>query len=371
MSSISNRFYVTALDDGTTLHGNLASTKPLSQAWNGSSAVPNWAVADNQPIIFLTLLSKDDLVQPDSGYTWYYEGGEITSDDTRFELTTYDVTYKGVTKEMPAVKIKANLASSLNVDVDVIRFSGSYTINQSGVNFSCETQIRISAITANGNLGTINFVDGNSNITQAGQTITMYGIVYNSSGGAVNGAKTLWFVNDSQSGTAGTSITVGSTTYQNAFQVTEADIVDHATIRCEFRDSNNNLLDTAYAYVDDMQDPEFMYIQYNGANGNAASLRNGESVAFSIWVGRRDDPTVIGGTSNPTYNSIKVKLLDGTGSEIMDSGISGIPDRGSDGMRALSMSGGVATLTVSYSVASTYGKKNLTGIVIASHVSQI
>ena len=57
MSQISNRFYVTALDDGTTLHGNLASTKPLSQAWNGSSAVPNWTQASEQPVIYLTLLS--------------------------------------------------------------------------------------------------------------------------------------------------------------------------------------------------------------------------------------------------------------------------------------------------------------------------
>ena len=57
MSSISNRFFVTALDDGTTLHGNLASDKSLSQAWSGTSAIPNWTIASEQPTIYLTLMT--------------------------------------------------------------------------------------------------------------------------------------------------------------------------------------------------------------------------------------------------------------------------------------------------------------------------
>lgn len=377
MSQISNRFYVTALDDGTTLHGNLSSTAPLSQAWNGTSAVPNWTVAAEQPVIYLTLLSGGDLVEPASGYKWYYNGVEISNDDTRFEKTTHVVTYNNVTKNMPALKIKANLANSSNVDVDMIRFAGSYVINGSGIDFACEAQIRISAITANGNIGLISFVNGESNIIEAGQVITMYGTIYNSSGGAITGVTTKWYINDSVTPTTGTNIMVDGTTYANAFQVSEQTVVDHATIRCEFYDGSNNLLDTAYASVDDMQDPEFMYIQYNGSNGNAASLRKSESVSFDIWVGRREDTTVIGGTVNPTYNSYKVQLLDGDGLVIGGSGDSGrsvigsgIPDADSNGYRTLPMSAGVATITIPYSVAasSVYGKKNMTGIVIASHV---
>lgn len=372
MSQISNRFYVTALDDGTTLHGNLASTKPLSQAWNGTAAVPDWRVAENQPVIYLTLLSGGSLVEPSSSFKWYYEGVEITNSDTRFEKTTHAVTYGSVTRNMPALKIKANLASSSNVDIDMIRFSGSYVINETGIDFTCDAQIRITTITANGNLGVINFVDGNSNITEDGQVITMYGVVYNSSGGAIN-ATTRWYVNNETTPTAGQTITIGGQTYTNAFQVTEDDVVDHATIICEFYDSSNNLLDTSYASVDDMQDPEFMYIQYNGANGNAVSLRKNESVTFSIWVGRREDPTVIGGASSPVFNSIKIKLLDGNGT-VITGVISGstIPDESADGYRHLPMSGGVGTITIPYSVASstTYGKKNLTGIVIAEQITQ-
>lgn len=382
MSNISNRFYVQALDDGTTLHGNLASTKPLSQAWNGSAAVPDWTVAANQPIIYLTLLSGADLVEPASGYKWYYEGVEISVSDTRFEMTTHAVTYNGVTKNMPALKIKANLASSSNVDVDMIRLQGSYIISGTGIDFTCDAQVRISAITANGNVGVIDFVGGNSNITDASQVITMFGTIYNSSGGVINGATTRWYVNNGLTPTAGSSITVEGQTYANAFQVGEADVVDHAVIRCEFYDSNNNLLDTAYASVDDMQDPEFMYIQYNGSNGNAASLRKNESVAFSIWVGRREDPNVLGGTSTPVYNSYKVQLLDGSGATIggtNDQSRSSIPNStipdasnvdNPNGYRVLPISAGVASITIPYEVvaSATYGKKNLTGIILAQHV---
>lgn len=375
MSQISNRFYVTALDDGTTLHGNLASTKPLSQAWNGSSAVPNWTQAAEQPIIYLTLLSGGSLVQPSSTFKWLYNGTEIDfTTDTRFQSTTYPVTYGGTTLNMPALKIVANLASSANVDVDMITFSGSYIINGAGVTFACDAQIRISAITANGYLGLINFVNGISNITEDDQVITAYGVLYNSSGGQHTTATTKWYINNGVTPTAGSSKTVDGNTYANAFQVDENDVVDHATLRCEFYDSSNNLLYTAYASVDDMQDPEFMYIQYNGANGNAASLRKDESVSFSIWVGRRDDPSVLGGTANPTYSTYKVQLLDGDGTVIGGSGDSGrsvigsgIPDADSDGYRTLPISAGVASITIPYSVvnSSTYGKKNLTGIIIA------
>ena len=375
MSQISNRFYVTALDDGTTLHGNLASTKPLSQAWNGSSAVPNWTQASEQPVIYLTLLSGGSLVLPADNYKWFYNGTEIDfTTDSRFVKTTHAVTYRGTTLNMPALKIVANLASSANVDVYMITFSGSYIINGAGVSFACDAQIRISAITANGYLGLINFVGGISNITENDQVITAYGKLYNSSGGAMDTVTTKWYLNDGTTPTSGSSKTVDGTTYANAYQVDENDVVDHATLRCEFYDSSNNLLYTAYASVDDMQDPEFMYIQYNGANGNAASLRKDESVSFSIWVGRRDDPSVLGGTATPTYSTYKVKLLDGTGAVIGGSGDSGrsvigsgIPDADSDGYRTLSMSAGVASITIPYSVvnSATYGKKNMTGIVIA------
>lgn len=361
MSQISNRFYVTALEDGTTLHGNLVSDKTLTQAWNGVSAVPNWTDVSEQPTIHLTLLSGATLVAPAAGYKWYYNGTEITAEDTRFQITTKSVKYADQTVTMPALKIVANLASTFTVDVDVITFKGSYVINGSGVEFSCDAQIRISAITANGKLGVINFVNGISDITEAGQTITMYGKLYGSNGQPDDTVTTKWYLNSNTTPTSGTTISGQS----NAYQVGESQVVDHATVRCEFYDTSNNLLYTAYAGIDDMQDPKFMYIQYNGNNGNAASLRKNETASFQIWVGKRDDASVLGGASTPTYPIIKVQLLDGSGTVITTTGLAtNIPDPDGNGWRTLTMSGGKGTITPHYDTVNGNGK-NITGIVIA------
>lgn len=362
MSSISNRFYITALEDGTTLHGNLAVEGSLSQAWNGTTAVPDWTIAVNQPIIYLTLLSGGTLVEPSNEFKWYYNGEELTGGDTRFQMTTKTVTYGTQTATMPALKIVDNLASSDNVDVDLITFEGSYIINGTGITFSATAQIRISVITASGFLGVINFHNGISDITSKGQAIVAYGQLYSPDGTVENPISTWWYINESTTPTSGSMIQG----HANAFQVGEAQVVDHATLRCEFY-KGASLLYTAYASVDDMQDPEFMYVQYNGNNGNAASLRRGETASFQIWVGTRTDPTPIGGTTNPTYNVIKVKLLDGDGQVITASGLAtNIPDAAADGYRTLTMSAGKATITPHYDTVNGVGRKNLTGIILAT-----
>lgn len=366
MSTISNRFYVTALEDGTTLHGNLVSDKSLSQSWNGTSAVPDWTVAADQPTIYLTLLSGNTLVQPSSTFTWYYNNTPITISDTRFQITTKSVTYGGQTKAMPALKIVDNLASSDNVDVDIIRFSGSYIIDTAEIAFSADAQIRISTITSGSYMGVVNFVNGISDITTLDQTIVMYGVLYTSEGRDTGGYTTKWYLNNSVTPTSGT--TIGS--YTNAFQLSAAQVVDHATVRCEFY-KGNELKYTAYAGVDDMQDPEFMYIQTgvsanNTANGNAASLRKGEKVYFNVWVGSRDDAAVRTGWANATY---KVQLLDGDGVIITSSGLDDIPnpDTGDTAYyRTLNKnSQNKAYFGIAYDTVNG-NKKNLTGIIIAS-----
>jgi hypothetical protein len=108
-----------------------------------------------------------------------------------------------------------------------------------------------------------------------------------------------------------------------------------------------------------------MYIQYNGNNGNAASLRKGETASFQIWVGKRNDAGVLGGANSPTYPIIKVLLLNGSGSVITTTGLAtNIPDPDSNGYRTLPMSGGKGSITPHYDTVNGNGK-NITGIVIA------
>lgn len=375
MSSISNRFFVTTIDDGTTLHGNLSVIGSLTQAWNGIAATPDWTVAANQPTIYLTLLNGNTLVQPVSNsIRWLYNGVEITFDASTnistspvglFQKTTQNVSYGGTILAMPALKIIGNLAGyGGNVDMDTITLRGTYSVDSSNIDFSATTQVRISSINASGYLGVINFVDGISDITEGGQTLTMYAKLYGGDNCVeVSTFTTRWYLNADTVGTAGSKKTVDGTSYKNAYQVSEDDVVDHATVRCEFS-IGNDVKYTAYVGIDDMQDPEFMYIQYNGANGNAASLHQGDSAAFTIWVGTRDDASVLGGTSSPTFPYIDVRLLDGDAAVITGS-VSGLPSDAGNGYRPLSMSGGKGVITIPYDVAKNQGKKNLTGVVYA------
>lgn len=394
MSTISSRFYITALEDGTTLHGNLVADKSLTQAWNGTSAIPNWAEVANQPTIYLTLLSGSTMKQPDSGYKWFYNeveiqfegqsstipvsGGTISghySTDHRFFKTTKSVD--GV--DMPALRVTGNVAGDDNVDVDSIRFEGSMTTGTAPIDFSATVQIRVSRITATESLGLIEFVGGVVDITQKGQIITLVGTLYGSQGPA-EGYTTRWYLNNAESPTAGSAqqnpIVVDGQSYVNAFQVREGDVVDRATVRCEFV-KDGVVKYTAYESIDDMQDPEYMYVQYNGANSNAASLRSTDNPArFYVWVGTMDDASV-----DKRWNQFDVKLLNGSGNVIMTTSMSGIPDPdGTTGLRRLTSyitDAGDAQakkyyfeLTFAEVNSPTIGQKNVTGFIYASQAQQ-
>lgn len=388
MSRVSNRFYVTALEDGTTLHGNLVSAKPLVQAWNGAAAVPDWTVAANQPLIYLTLLSGGSSVAPDSDYDqWYYNGTLLTFGNDGKSTGTYANMFEKTTETsggqaMPALKIIANLASSANLDVDTIIYKGKCNLGGALVEFSCTTQVRISGITANGYLGLIDFQNGIADITEAGQTITPYAVLYDGEGNVVDRTKytVAWTLDGVQK--TGTTVTIGGTTYY-ALSVVESDVTDHAIVGCQFvlTEGNNNVY-TAYAGIDDMQDPEFMYIQNGTAanaqsNGNAASLRTGETAYFTVWIGSRDNAAVRTGWETATY---KVQLLDGDGTVITASNLNDIPnpDTGDTNYyrTLLKYASDYATenlrnkahFGINYDVVHTY-KNNITGIIIATQAS--
>lgn len=389
---ISNRFFVSALDDGTTLHGNLSVNGSLSQAWNGSAAVPDWHTTEqnrgtpDQPTIMLTLLSGATYIGTSSsspnGYIseqhWYYNdngadseigfeiasttitwdgGGSVTghkSTDGKFLM--HESTINGVS--VPCLRLIQNLASSSNVDLDTITFKGKYNSGSGELDFQASAQIRISLMSSGGYLGVISFANGISDITSQSQTITMTGTLYGSVGTSVS-CKTEWRKNGEVFRSLNTNNTVS---------VTGADIVDNAVIQCDFyitNDGSDSLVATAYANIDDMQDPEMMYIQYNGANGNAASLRKGQSATFDIWIGTNDNPTV-----DTTYAYFQVKLVDGSGNVITASYSSeGIPDvvSGSGGWRNLTVDSTTfkARLALPYDVVNANGK-NITGLLRAS-----
>ena len=397
MSTISNRFFVQVIDDGTTLHGELRSLGSLSQAWTGAAAVPNWGVDSqsghypNSPLIYLTLLSGSSNVQPVSdSIVWEYNGTPIAFSSTQtaivmgeddvvfrgymstnglFFKTTYNVGTLESPCVQPALAIVGNLAGNDNLDVDTITIKGGYNVGAANIDFSATASVRITEIKGNGYLGQVNFVNGISDITAKGQTITAYAVLYDQGGNRLgdNDYSTKWYLND---GTAvnGTTKVVGGRSYTEAIQITEDQVTDYATLKCEFYRDGSSPEYTEIVGIDDRQDVEYLYIQMNNANGNAASLHLGDpSVVFKFFVGKNDDPAP---ENNHPYSgwTFKVKLYDKEGHEVTASDIPDIPNRGTGGYRPLETGSDYkASLSISPQVGKQYFYSFLSGIIYATH----
>ena len=166
---------VSIIEDGTTLHGELRATKSLTQAYKSGTCIPDWTDDTKRPIIYMTLMNGSQPQIINSGYKWYYNGAEILSSDTRFEiLTSYQVDGRVV----PALKIMTNLASDTNVDLDIITFKGATTLSSNTVDVEASINVRITSWTSGGYLGVIDFVNGRSDITLGNLSVTAQGILY-------------------------------------------------------------------------------------------------------------------------------------------------------------------------------------------------
>lgn len=377
MSTISNKFFIQVLEDGSTLRGQLLSTITPAQSYKDGTFIPNWATtATARPLVYLSLQNGAQDITPDSNFTWSYNGTAIqfsaTSSTQTIGSTSYTgyvdtnmggVFFKTTYGSMPALGIIGNLASSSNVDIDVIRFDGSKTLSTNPVSFSAQLNVTITQWTSGGYLGILNFPNGN-NITYAGQSLTCSAILYNDSGEVPLSASDYEWYYEGSATIQGTGQT---------FTIQESAVTDYAVLRCDFYmtiGGTRTLVYSAYGSIDDWQDPEVMWIKYNGANGNSASLRQGENVIFSICVGTAEDSTAI-----TSWTTFKVKILDSEGQTVTATGSSSYtvandsvmkvtPD--ANGYRALTVSSGVATAKLYYDDVVYLCKKGLTGIVFAS-----
>lgn len=376
MSTISNKLYVEAIDDGSTLHAQLLSDLPLSQAHTPTGNVPDWSVPANQPTIYVDLLSGTDKVPANAGGTWTYNGTPIDfSTDTRFTLLD-NYTPQGYSSPVPAMKIIDNLATSSNVNTDTIGYTGTYALSGNDIPFAITTFVRITGISSAGIFGQIEFVDNSNIITTKGQVKTMRARLYGADGNEIeyNKFTTLWKLNDVSIGN-GADVVISSTTYHQAKQVSENNITDNAIISCTFSYSTtvdgqtSTLSYTAYESIDDQTDPEQMYIQTvigsgGGAalDGGGAQLRKGQTVYFRIWMGTMSDST-----PDDTWTTFKIRLHDSEGKIVTDQ----IPDVGNvdaDGYRDITWisASHYAQVPFTFNTVKQTFKKYLTGYIKAT-----
>lgn len=380
---ISNSFFVQVIEDGSALRGEIRSTQPLTQAYSDGTCVPNWAAGVNQPTVYVVLQNGGSWITPDAGYKWYYNGNEIVFDGNGKSLAVANLpagTFEKVTnytpdmyeqgQYVPAIKIVKNVASSSNVDIDVLRFDGTKTLTTNSIPFSASLDITITELIKGGYVGMI-YLNGSTDkdISSKNDTVKLIAHLYDSEGNemtpATNGAKYRWLINGVE------KVPLGST---NTLVVTESDVYDYAVVSCEFYMPKDNgsgtnvdtLVSTDYLEIDDTQDPQEMYFAYNGANGKAASLRKDESVAFSIWVGDAGNPSA--SNVDTSFTDWKIILVDSNKQTLMqslssyDASINDVIEGDLQGYRPMNSQNGVATITIPFDVAAlTAGGQSTSG----------
>lgn len=368
MGVISSQFIVTALEDGSTIHGTLSSDRTLTQIV-GASVAPDWTKPENQPTITLRVMKGASYLTAQN-YKWYINGVEIDASDSRFVIGT--ATISGIV--CPTLKIVQNLGGLGNLDLDVISIAGKVESNGAMIEFSAGIEVKISRSTGAGYIPSLGFVNGKSWIDTAKEYICVYAMLATDEGN-VSAYSCKWFRNydtevTATSAPAGggsykSTVTIGGVTYPCLY-LYEGDVDDFTVLRCEYY-VDNVLVAQETANIDDEQDPDRLYITY-GANsaayeGTPASLKSG-SVTFNIWASRTDnaaDTAVM-----RKYVSYKLKLLNSDGGTIT-ANIDGIHDADGDGWRTLTRDSSTlkCSVAISYGLTVSYGGK-ITGIIKAS-----
>lgn len=302
MGTISNRILISAINDGTTIHGSLRASASLSQGWNGSGCVPDWS--SGGPTIYLTLFNGITAVAPLT-YTWYYNGTAIFTQDS-----ANNATYGGIFKNIKsyssggykAVQIIGNLAAAGNLDFDLVRIDGTVEVGGAQVEFTAGVDISISEINANGWLGIVNFAGGKATLDSETDSVTMTAALYKETGPYQSTWTARWLLN----GTAITSSVTGMYVLSNGgktLQLFGAAVTDIATVTCEMYDGSTVSTST-YAtgvtvVVDDTRDAEYLHIRYTmegttvSSDGSPLSLHTNQKATYKMWVATASDPNAV------------------------------------------------------------------------------
>jgi len=335
MAAISNRFVVTALQDGQSIQGELAVTRSLWQSvTNQGEVFPNWEsdTEETRPLLYPLIMSGGVVIAPTTT-SWKYNNELITFADQTglstndsfpgvFKRTTYQVQ-SGIT--VTALRIMKNLASSTNDDSDTITVSGTATVGDTTLSFDAMQTVRITKAAESSSVGELLFVNGKGTLSSDTDDVSIRAILHTTGGSAdASTYRCEWWWNGAKQ-----AETTGAGTGGNAnhtITITGAQVTDYVMVECRFY-RVGVLEATAYIGVDDIADKEMMQFAYAIYTGNtppasvvmnntsAATLKMGQSVLYGIWIGSKDDPLTQPQTTG-TYWTWSARIFAADGTEI-------------------------------------------------------
>ena len=400
---ISNKISISCIDDGTTIHGSLMCDEPLSQGYDKKAGTcsPNWDAATGGigPTIYLLLLNGDTATQPiGNDVDWYFNTTKLTFTNN-VSTGTYAGYFQKTTKNnIPALKILKNLASSGNLNDDIIQVRGNVEVAGQPVGFSAGVTIQVGELNANGYWGVINF-DGKSYMESDSDVVTMWSNLYAGSEVATgtNGWTCEWDFNGSEVTNTSSSTypykgqwTGTPQTNYNMLKIKGTDdggVLDIATVTCRFyvpatSGSGRTLVFTATVTVDDISDEEYLYIFFtvdDGAgvtqnDGSPVSLHQGQVVHFSCYVAKENDSSESAIDTSLQHFYFQPKKADGSipsSKPISDLGAAastigtGFYTMNMTNVTVGTATGKKATMAVTFDEVKTMGS-NINGIILAT-----
>ena len=360
MAKVTNKFYIKAIHDGSSIYAEMMSTEmQLTQRLRpDGSCIPNWNEGETgavNPILYPRVkvgsTYKSPLIDVSKSEGFYYNGSLITwttvsnkkvSSNCTVVVggTTYylfelleSYSHDGITG--PAIKIIHNLAGNNNPDNDIIRFDGHVEEGGEPIVFSVGQAIRITTQSASG----FSFAyGGRSYVNEEEPNNAIYVQLYEGNASEPSQASaytTKWYYEGGSEITTaskkGTNTSSSSVTVNNVeipgqshyLKVNRDDIDDYAVFRCEIYKTHNPPSSgdapdiTAFIEVDDKSDKFEMFIvcDTSGAYGQKdISIRAGQVVTMKAWMG---DNNVMASeytdaAGNHPFNSFKCRLTDDT-----------------------------------------------------------
>ena len=364
-NQISNHFTLTALQNGLTIQGSLRVQGAASQNYNPGTGkcIPDWKTTPAKRPVFYPVIRKGAAYLGASAINagkWYYNDALIIFDsethkstnfknannEPLFEEGTDNFSLGGSNYTLPTLTVINNLASPTNIDVDTIGYEGQVELNSKFVDFPrCSLDVKIAQMTTQGYLG---LLTPESAIISAksgsGSSVTIDAELYGEDGQPVTDYY-VTFIN------AGTNQEISVATGSKSVTITESQVTDNMILRCDFfkDQAKTNRVTTAFASIDDTTDPEYLYISFNGSDGDTSGqLDSGETCTVTMWVATMEDPTAI----NEAYTQFAVQFFDGNQQAIA----SGTP--------SVTVNNHKGTMDVTYQFIADHGYK-INGIVTA------
>lgn len=384
MNQISNQFTLTAIQSNITIQGRLMVDGSTTQNYNPVSArcIPDWKTTVAKRPKLYPIIRRSAAYLSDASINnkkWYYNGDEIlfnddpesanynkstnyldSAGDPKFHRGTITKSLGGVSYTLPCLTIVGNLANAENVDLDIITFEGTVELNGTQVAFPpCSIEVKISQMTTQGYLGLLS--PESAIIAQKGDKATIAASLLNESGDPVECWVT-WKRGDGTAITAdGTHIKITDTTGVNGVHTIEVDdeaVTDNLVLRCDFytdsRKRDQDRVTTAFASVDDAQDPEYLFISLDGKTGDySGQLYEGETVDVEMWVATLEAPT----TPDTKWTNFAIAVYNGK-QELVTEGVPTV---------TVTSNKGKATFSYQFLVNNCGGK--CTGIVTATTAS--